>query len=239
MKLLKREEVNTIKASERKLEIDEAVKLAKKVDYLRKTSSEEEASLAKAREKSLLLLRTDIENLTVEKRVLDIEVKALQEARMLAEAPIDLVEKWDKVKADELRVEDEKVDILNRETNIIAREAGVQATQKFLFVKEETLKENENLTNRLLSEAKDQYEIAEKVRNNAQYEQKKAQKELKSKENELKQKENDLGFQERDLEIEKENLVKEASDIALEKLHIASQQETLRQAWISIKKLQP
>ncbi len=81
MKLLSRLEINNLKGGERKKEIDEGVKLAKKIDLLRETAAKEEANLAKFRTESLKIIREEIFDLTNFKQKIMEEIMALKNAR--------------------------------------------------------------------------------------------------------------------------------------------------------------
>lgn len=67
MKLLSKIEINTLKSVERKKEIDEGVKLAKKVDTLREVASKEESNLRKFRIETLAIIQSEI-NLKIKER---------------------------------------------------------------------------------------------------------------------------------------------------------------------------
>ena len=54
----------------------------------------------------------------------------------------------------------------------------------------------------------------------------------------LRSQQDELAYKERDLNIEKSQIEKEKLNIINEKIHIASQQQTLRVAWENIRKLQ-
>lgn len=92
MHLLSKQEINTAKITERRQEIDEGVKLAKKVDALREVSAKEEANLSKFRSESLKQLKNDIEVLTRQKNVLQEELTRLEEDRKSLQKPLD--NKW-------------------------------------------------------------------------------------------------------------------------------------------------
>ena len=64
MKLLKKSEINTLKAQERKAEIDQGLKLSRRVDVLRETAAQEEASLEAFRRSSIKAINEEIKQLT-------------------------------------------------------------------------------------------------------------------------------------------------------------------------------
>lgn len=71
MKLLPKSEVDLKKAQERKGEIDEGLKLAKKIDALRQAVVEEERKLTLFRRASLETIQKEIDDLLNEKMILE------------------------------------------------------------------------------------------------------------------------------------------------------------------------
>jgi hypothetical protein len=78
MKLLEKNEISKIKGIERKMEIDEGIKLAKRVDTLRELSAKEQTSLSKFRDESLKQIRIEIDSLITERNNLILENKELE-----------------------------------------------------------------------------------------------------------------------------------------------------------------
>lgn len=238
MRLLDKQEIQTRKSAERKLEVDEGMKLAKTVDKLRQAKSDEELNLRKFRDKSMEIIKDEIKFLTDERDMLSGLVVRLREEKMLSESPIDLTEKWNKVNELESKLGKIQEDISLRELSVIQREASTRALEKELFEKEEFLKENKNLTEKYLVESKNSYDESEKIKLRAKEIEEIALKQARNEENRLRNKESELIVRERDLENEKNSIEQQKLDINNEKLHIASQQETLRTAWNAIKRLQ-
>lgn len=78
MKLLDKKTISQQRSNERKMEIDEGIKLAKKIDTLRETASKEEQNLANFRQASLDVIHTEIRTLTDEKHKLIEEIMNLK-----------------------------------------------------------------------------------------------------------------------------------------------------------------
>lgn len=102
IKLLKKSEVDTAKAQDKQREINEGMKLASRVDSLRKTQAEEEASLEKFRKETVSKINREILSKTEELDILKHEVEILEDRKRVALEPLD--EQWDeiRVKQDEL-----------------------------------------------------------------------------------------------------------------------------------------
>jgi hypothetical protein len=100
MRLLPKQEASILQASKKRAEIDEGLKLARRVDSLREIAATEEASLALFREKTLKAISADIKKLEDERsgvqtavntlrqeiaegtKVLDVRENALQQAEL-------------------------------------------------------------------------------------------------------------------------------------------------------------
>lgn len=237
MRLLTKQQVEKDKSLEKKREIDEGVKLARKVDKLREVSSQEEANLKRFRDESIKVVKIEIDGLLVKKEALKGEVVELEEKRILAQAPIDLKKEWSQVKIDKIEIEAWKRDLLSRESGVIAREATVESKTQDFIRRDEDIREKETLTNRFLTETKKAYDEAEETRNRADEYAKKTDKELDARDRVLAGKEEELKYREHELELEKEKVVKDRKANTDERLHIESQQKTLRTAWLEIKRL--
>lgn len=153
MKLLTKQEISTSKAKERKMEIDEGVKLAKRVDSLREKSAEEEVRLSKFRTESLNKLHKDIDGTMAE---LDEWVRKVDEAKAQREyllKPLD--EKWDELhqKEEDLRKRESDCDstIATFEEKIRA----IEITEKELTLERQKLSNKEASIDVRLNELED------------------------------------------------------------------------------------
>lgn len=88
IRLLDRQEINKRKASERKREIDEGLKLARNVDNLRELRAKEDTGLQDWRAKTIAMIHAEIQVKTTEKAKLSREVKELRDAAANAWAGI-------------------------------------------------------------------------------------------------------------------------------------------------------
>lgn len=114
MRLLDKNTIVQQKSLERKLEIDEGIKLANKVDTLRRVSAEEEKKLNTFREESLRKIREDIVPLAEKKVSLENEILVLEGIKKKLREPLDSewlkVEEGKKVLAMDRKVLDEQKD---------------------------------------------------------------------------------------------------------------------------------
>lgn len=112
IKLLKKSEIDQAKARDRQLEINEGLKLAKKVDTLREVVAQEEESLKKFRIKTISAINDEIiiaakkrDDLNKENSDLEEKNILLKTERKKLEEPVDLTEAWESVKGREEIIE--------------------------------------------------------------------------------------------------------------------------------------
>lgn len=334
-KLLNKNEITALKSDERKREIEEGAKLARKVDTLRELSSKEEVNLKKFRDESLKTIKNDIDVLLAQKNATQAEITALEVRRKELEAPIDLTNEWKKLESDKKQLSNEKREFADLQTNLIVRELEVskfvdrekeiekrekearsyleEATKSYskiedlrfdmesrklnsekeieeryrvltageqdivsrefevnrvkdeieldkkellekgssliqresklesdiqnLFQREELVKEKEAYTTRLNQEAQKAYDNAKYLESETKKIVEDAALDIDNRTRTLSEREQDVSYRESDLILQKQGVEEERKAIEKEKIHIASQQETLRQAWINIKRL--
>jgi len=119
MKLLDKKTIVAEKAVERKQEIDEGIKLARKIDKLRETSSQEEVKLGKFRDASLKQIKGEIINLSSQQQVLINNIAVLQEEKRVLLIPLDekrieLLEREQQLDDTSNRI-DEEIRLLNQQ----------------------------------------------------------------------------------------------------------------------------
>lgn len=113
MRLLPKKEIDSQKAQERKAEIDEGVKLARRVDSLRELQATEEANLTKFRQASLAQLQMEIKPLEEQRDGLLREVTSLEERRAIALIPLDA--EWQKLDREKALCTEKEEELRERE----------------------------------------------------------------------------------------------------------------------------
>lgn len=106
MRLLKKKEIDKLKAADRKREIDEGVKLARRVDGLRETSAKEEASLEQYRTATLASIGAEIIEATNKRDTLSKEVKEYEERKTVALVP--LTAQWKELEEEKATLAEEQ-----------------------------------------------------------------------------------------------------------------------------------
>jgi hypothetical protein len=160
MKLLDRNEVNARLAGEKKLAVDQGVALARKVDALRQTASEEETKLTKFRTEAVKGLHEEIEKLAGQKRALLEEIAVATEELKARRAPLD--SEWNRCRQLELEVFEKQgqVDAKDRQLEAKAQElktleASMALRLRQISIDEGSASELKKESERTLAEAKE------------------------------------------------------------------------------------
>lgn len=123
VRLLKKSEVDQKKASDRKREMDEGLKLARRVDSLREVMAQEEAALKTYRASTLSVIQDEINEKNKTLIPLRAEVADLETRRALALAPLD---------AERERLQKQALELSSRETQVIDQEKTLHELQSNL-----------------------------------------------------------------------------------------------------------
>lgn len=189
MRLQPKKAIQADLATQRKQQIDEGVKLARKVDTIRETLVEEGGNLQRFRTETVAIVQADIDRYLRAKEELIGEVRTLEKRRSDALIPVDA--EWEKIRlvADKMTKRELAI-VLDRE-RLTEREREIEASEK------ETLNEKGRATDlrRMASEhlvsadetLKEAREASAEMRNKAQVVLFAA--ELKEREVDLKEKE--------------------------------------------------
>lgn len=92
MRLLPKKEISVLQANKKRAEIDEGLKLSRRVDSLREIASNEEASLASFRSSTLKAIQSDIKKVEDERIGLLNQVKELRIELELGKSELDIRE---------------------------------------------------------------------------------------------------------------------------------------------------
>lgn len=238
MKLLEKREIDKLKAIDRRKEIDEGIKLARKVDTLRELSAKEETNLLKFRDESIKKVKEEINILIAEKEALLNDPTLLKKEKVLSQVKVELENSFKKLNKEKRAVEELRRSILDKETNLIARESQIDISFKEFFDRNEKIKEKENLTQKYLSKAEIDYKLQQDTLLRVEESKRKFDEYQKKQTEVIEAKYRELALREKDIENQRNQNERDKADIEKDKLHIASQQETLAIAWKQLKKLQ-
>lgn len=151
MKLLTKQEITNKKATERKVEIDEGIKLARKVDGLRQIVSEEEKSLARFRSESLSHMRAEIKPLVEEKESLSEEIEKLKQQRNLLRAPLD--KEWSEVRSHQARLVAQEESLDEKISKLQMSEEHINEKVRQLVLEEERIEDARASANESIEDA--------------------------------------------------------------------------------------
>lgn len=214
MKLLSKSEVAKAQADAKKREIDEGLKLARKVDNLREIKAQEEASLEKFRKDTVSKINEEITALTSQRDTLTSEVAQLKKERKKLMEPLD--GEWEKI-------HEAKLDLSNRENLITSKEETISKQES---ITRSNLKESKDTLERsilkderaadLLKSADDANKEATKALKNAKDVEAKALSSKEEVEKELAERDMAMAAKERGLEMRDANLKTKEADLEKE-----------------------
>lgn len=165
IKLLKKNEIQKLKSSERAREIAEGLKLSRKVDSLRDLTVSEEEKYERFREESLSAIQKEIDTLNNKKRVVLTELKEVCEQRDAILPP--LIEREHKVTQQEIDIKKREEEIEEEISELQKKKALVLSKEKEINKSLKIQKENEERINQILLNASNREIEAEGIRKTA------------------------------------------------------------------------
>lgn len=211
MKLLSKSEVTKAQADAKKREIDEGLKLARKVDNLREIRAQEEASLNKFRKEIVTKINAEISVLEKEKETITGEVSQLKRERRELMKPLET--EW-------AGIHKANAELADREDNVAAMEISISKREK--ETKNANAKASDLLartslkderTAKLLTDADKKAKQATTALQNAREVEAKALSLKKEVEKELAERDMAMAVKEREFEMRKENFKKKEVDL--------------------------
>ena len=236
MKLLDKQTITTLKGTERKGEIDEAVKLAKKIDLLRETSSSEETKLAQFRAESLARVKTDIDRLITEKTTLSSEISSLQAERTRLMIPLD--KEWDKLNEKQKELQNLEKKMQDKELFVETLSKSLQITSETLKVEEARISDLKKDTTKKLAEVDSYNKEAEKLLKDTESQTQIILKAFQTRQDALGRKESDVEYREVDIKNQLAQIETEKRGIIEEKIRLRDREQTLEREIIRNNKRQ-
>lgn len=213
MKLLRRNEINTLKASERRNEIETGLAIAKRVDGLREVLSEEESNLDKFRTETVKIVQKEVDGLIVLKESLQYEIGVLERQSLNLNRPFD--EEWELVRMKRLSDLDAKLeDVERREKELSRGEYLFSFRENDLKIIESRAKDESDRSERLLVQASKERADSREILNRAKLEQARIYSEIDAKTNEYNKKESEWVFKEKDLSMREEAIRRSVRELA-------------------------
>jgi DNA repair exonuclease SbcCD ATPase subunit len=231
MKLHDRIEISDQKANERKLEIQEGAKLAKKIDALRELVAKEQNNLNKFRDESLKQIKKEIDSYIEEKNKLQTEVFELRDERIRLSAPIDLVEEWAYVKREKSIVETQKEENSQTRLSLMAKEIDLIKDKEKL---EGDSKEVERLrvhNTKKLIEAEQNFKKSEEIRQSVEQMRDRFISDMEAETKAINIRLDNIRVKEHELNLEKEKVESDQREIQTQWTQIRDQRATLERAF--------
>lgn len=225
MRLLDKNTVVRQQAQEHKLEIDEGLKLAQKIDLLRKTASEEEKKLADFRIGSLTAIQNELKPLNDKKASLENDVKDLEKKREKLKEPLD--NEWARLEDEKKNLEKDKEELTRKVSNFLQEAVKQDKRDKAIKVEEERLEEIRIQANKMAVSALSDRDIAKELLNKAKAEAEEVFKECESKKAELISREMIIAGQERGIINTKALLSRREKELDLQERAIKDKYDTL------------
>ena len=213
---------------ERRMDIDNGIKLARKVDGLRETISELEQKHALFIEGTTTELQRRTEELSLEISLKEKQVKDLEQDRQKLLEPF--VIKWEEVyeKEEQLIKETDKLNLLKKEltdykSELDEREKNLsQEEERIVNLKKQIKVQVERVTDSSLQ--------AQNTLLNAQEHERLVLSQLEEKTSVIVKKEKELSLRETNILTREEKLEEEEKEIINEKIRLADQRATLQRA---------
>lgn len=234
MRLLDKKSIAKDTADQRKLEIDEAVKLAKKIDYLREESAKEEKRFGLYREANLKTIKAEMQPLLEKKGELIDQITSLERQRNELMLPLD--EAWEAVRLAEIDIEERNEDLFTREEYIIQQLEALATKKADLELEESRIQDMEEIANQKITHASHDSFTALDLLNKARKEADKILKEAESRNSEVIKREIVCASDERDIINKKKLLDKRERDLNLQERAITDKYQTLLRTEAHVKR---
>lgn len=225
MKLLEKQTIVTLKGNERKKEIEEGAKLAKKVDLLRETASKEEARLAKFRTESLAKLKEDIDKLVVERDGLRGQIKTLEENRIQLLVPLD--KKWNEINEKDKKLQELGEMLKQRELTLKKCENDLESNRKKLEIEKSRIDDIKKQASDELSMIDNYNKEAEQLLKDTQRTCNITLTQLEQRRTAVEQKENDVAYKYVDLQNREAQIERDREWLRKEKIRVRDREQTL------------
>jgi len=138
MRLLKKSEISVAKAQEKRSEIEQGLQLAKRVDTLRQTAAEEEASLIEFRKKTVAQIHKEIGEVQIELDAVRRELETVKADRDYGTKKID---------QERIRLEKKESELVKLAMALDKRSFEINEQHKWVISEtERLLKEREDVT---------------------------------------------------------------------------------------------
>lgn len=236
--LLSKSEVDKRKALDRQREVEEGIKIAKRVDTLREVAAHEETSLTKFRVKTVEAIQAEIDEKIAERNQLENSNRSLREERIRLEGPLNLVQEWERVKEDKTANERWSTELVNREVVIAAKADDVRKAESEFVRRETDIAKRELWANDVVNESHLLHKEAKRVSSEADDKLRRATNDINERYTVLDEKESRFRLWEERLDTKEAQLKLEEETIISGMKFIADRRKTLERGFAELKRKQ-
>lgn len=161
MRLLSKREVDLKKSQDRKREIDEGVKLAKRVDDLRQLAAEEEKNLEDFRVKTVKAFREEMTEKEEQRDFLDTEIDIKTRARNTIALPLDKV--LEQLRESNKTLQEQKIELELKESEFQKYRSMIEEDMHLIENEKGRIAEEKHRTTQFLVQAKNDLDYAQEV----------------------------------------------------------------------------
>ncbi len=228
MRLLEKHELDQQKAQERKREIDEGAKLAKKVDELRKLEAQERANLTAWRNATLEDIKREIDASIRERDGLKDTVARLRDEQAKLRVPLD--KEWENIKAEKESLGTLKQDLHLQEASLASRQNTLGKSERENEIEKGRIADFKHMASQKLAQAEQSLTVAHEeaadMRNKAQA--MLSMSEVRA--HEIDSRELTVAARERDVDNQRQFNEKEALRLTIERRRLQDLAKTLERA---------
>lgn len=234
MKLLGKPEVNVLKAQERRKEVEEGVKLAKRVDNLREKIATDLSDFVKFKNASLNKLKEDLMVLQEEKDTLLRELPILRLEKADLRRPLD--REWEELSRSKVNLAKEWTSLREFESDLTEKEQQITQKKKNLAVDALKLENLKAIYQGNVKDSEEMMKASLEMRQNFIKEFEKLDREWVQKQNTLINREEEIEARSIDLKNERDHFGEEKKDFIKQKILLADREKTLEREYKRLKK---
>lgn len=223
VRLLSKHEIQRRKSEERRQEIEEGLKVARRVDALRETLASEETSLEQYRSSTLKAIQNDLQETADKKNSLLSEIAILERRRSQLQVPLDAA--WSQARAlrEEARLQLETnqvqaVELKTYEARLQQRSVEIQKEQEVISLQKDDIATEKLQASSLLEKANNVYERSVEQLRKFEHLQRQKEEEFSEIEKEIQAREKEIQYQQE--RIRERNKMLQTQELELQERYL-------------------
>lgn len=214
MRLLPKSEIDKAKAAQQQRDVDEGLKLARRIDNLREVLAQEDANLQKFRRETVAKIGAEIAKLEQKKSTLTGEISHLNRERRQLMKPLD--EEWGKIHKANAQIDKRRGELSSWEIIVSNRERDTKAAVKQAGEALAKAAIRDERTAELLEDADKASKKADSALKNAKEVEAKALALKEAVEKEFAERDMNMAARERGLDMREANIATSEAELAKE-----------------------